>query len=778
MNRINMKSYLKFLSRNKLYTAIEAVGLVVSLAFVILIGSYVRQQWQVARGKPEWKHYYAVGILKDFVNMAPDGLAAALKDAIPGVDKATVYTSRGFEPTVGDVCFRRTGIKAIEPDFLDMFPISWAQGSEEDLKGDRVAVSEEILAQLGSDDILGKRLTTDRDTLTISAVFKDIGTPMFQDVKFLRVLDSEPLSPGAYGGTYCLISSSMPEKDLRAAVNSFFKAHDINKWSWNDDVDLNGSLVRMDQMYFSDQNRAGNGIAKGNRSLLVMLSAVVLLLLLSSVFNYINLSAAFAGKRIKEMGTRAILGASRGSIVRAFLAESLLFTAVCATLSIILAYLFTPILTRYVETHSGSSVISVPFSWQWDWISVGVLVLLVLALGLLAGWIPSRIASKYDAVQIVKGDYRVRNKRIFSKVFIVFQTALAVLLVSFALVLEHQFSYMAHRPLGADVHDLYIQFLVSQPHADAVEQLPFVTESGLSTGYPGGPGWKVSSTIKELSNKQVTVSILQCTPKVFEMFHFDIVEDFHLPSGAGLWVSESALAELEMNPDLPILPQGIGFVNGMEVAGIIKDFAVTDAAHVDGKETGIVAVDKDLNSHYMVLKITGDHKEAEKTLREMYTRYSMEEDGDEGMPEMSGFIQDKLVRGLDEAKKYMRLMELFMYLAILVALLGLLAMSALFASEQTHDVAVRKVFGGTVGGEVMRGVGSYMLLVAIACVLAVPVAVWLCGRYLEGFNYRISNYGWIFAVAVAIALVISFLAVLWQTLKAARTNPAVELKKE
>ena len=773
-----MKSYLKFLSRNKLYTAIQALGLIVSLAFVILIGAYVRQQWQVAKGKPEWKNYYAVGILKDFVNMAPDGLAAALKDAIPGVDKATVYTSRGFEPTVGDVCFRRTGVKAIEPDFLDMFPISWVQGSEEDLKGDRVAISEEILAQLGSDEVLGDRLTTARDTLTISAVFKDMGTPMFQDVKFLRILDSEPLSPGATGGTYCLISSSMPEGDLRAALNSFFKAHDINKWTWNDDLDFNGSLVRMDQMYFSDLNRAGNGMARGNRSLLLMLTAVVLLLLMSAVFNYINLSAAFAEKRVKEMGMRAILGASKGSIIRTFLLESLLFTAVCAVLSIVLAYYFTPILTRYVEMNTASKVISVPFSWQWDCVSVGMLVLLVLGLGLLAGWIPSRIASRYDPVQIVKGDYRVRNKRIFSKVFIVFQTALAVLLVSFALVLEHQFSYMAHRPLGADVDDLYMQYLVSQPHADAVKQLTFVTESGLSTGYPGGPGWKVSSTIKDLSNKQVTVSFLQCTPEVFEMFHFDIVEDFHLPPGAGLWVSESALAELEMDPDLPILPQGIGFVNGMEVAGIIKDFAVTDAAHVDGKETGIVAVDKDLNSHFMILKIAGDHKEAEKTLREIYTRFSMEEDGDEGMPEMSGFIQDKLAQGLDEAKKYMRLMELFMYLAILVALLGLLAMSALFASEQTHDIAVRKVLGGTVGGEVMRGVGAYMLLVIIASIIAVPIAVWLSGHYLEGFNYRISNYGWIFAVAVVISLLISFLAVLWQTLKAAKTNPAIELKKE
>ena len=775
-----MKSYLKSLSRNKLYTAIEAVGLIVSLAFVILIGSYVRQQWQVSKGEQEWKHYYAVGILTDFVNMAPEGLAGAIKEEIPGVDKASVLTStRGGSPNVGDICFRRMGVKVVEPDFFDMFPIPWVEGSEADLGGDHVAISEKVLAQLGpAEEVLGKRLTTERDTLTISAVFKDMGTPMFQNVDFLCVRDPQPLSPGAFGGTYCLISSSMPEKDLRAAVNSFFKAHDINKWTWNDDLDLNGSMVRMDQMYFSDLNRAGNGIAKGNRSLLVMLSAVVLLLLLSSVFNYINLSAAFAGKRIKEMGTRAILGASRGSIVRTFLAESLLFTAVCATLSIVLAYYLTPVLTRYVETRSGSDAISVPFSWQWDWISVGVLVLLVLVLGLLAGWIPSRIASKYDAVQVVKGDYRLKNKRLFSKVFIVFQTALAVLLLSFALILEHQFSHMVHRPLGANVDNLYFQYLVSQAHADAVEQLPFVTESGYSSGYPGGPGWKVGVTLQELSNKQVTVSYLQCNPKVFEMFQFDIVEDFHLSSGGGVWVTESTLAELEMDPVNPVFPQGLGYVANREIAGILKDFAVTDAAHVDGQETGIVVVDKDLETDYLVLKIDGDHKEAEKTLRELYTRFSMEQDGYEGMPELSGFIQDELTQRLDEAKKYMRLMELFMYLAILVSVLGLLAMSALFASEQTHDIAVRKVFGGTVGGEVLRGVGTYMLLVLIACVIAVPVAIWLSGRYLESYNYRISGYGWIFAVAAVIALAISFLAVLWQTLKAANTNPAIELKKE
>ena len=196
----------------------------------------------------------------------------------------------------------------------------------------------------------------------------------------------------------------------------------------------------MDRLYFADLN-GGMAFHKGRLSLLRMLFAVVILLLLSAVFNYINLSAALAGKRTKEMGMRAILGATRGQIVRKYLVESLVFTFVCAGAAILV---------------------------------VGV----ALVTGLLAGWIPSRMASRYNPVQVVKGDYRLRSKRVFSKIFIVFQTALSVLLVAFALVMERQYSHMIHQPVGADVEDMFVQSILSEPHANAVRELPFVKASG------------------------------------------------------------------------------------------------------------------------------------------------------------------------------------------------------------------------------------------------------------------------------------------------------------
>ena len=126
----------------------------------------------------------------------------------------------------------------------------------------------------------------------------------------------------------------------------------------------------------------------------------------------------------------------------------------------------------------------------------------------------------------------------------------------------------------------------------------------------------------------------------------------------------------------------------------------------------------------------------------------------------------------------MRLMELFMILALLLSLLDLLAMSTYFADEKAHDIAVRKVFGGTVDTEAWRTIWDYMVLVGIACIIGIPIAVYAAQEYLKDFIYKLEGYWWIFLVAVLLTGLIAFVSVIWQVLKAARTNPAVELKKE
>ena len=126
----------------------------------------------------------------------------------------------------------------------------------------------------------------------------------------------------------------------------------------------------------------------------------------------------------------------------------------------------------------------------------------------------------------------------------------------------------------------------------------------------------------------------------------------------------------------------------------------------------------------------------------------------------------------------MRLMELFMSISIFISLIGLIAMSSYFAAEREKDIALRKVYGGTVASETSRNLRDYLFMTLAACIIGIPVAIWLGDMYLEEFPYRIHLGLPVALIAASAAFIISLAAVLWQTLRAARTNPAEALKKE
>ena len=183
-------------------------------------------------------------------------------------------------------------------------------------------------------------------------------------------------------------------------------------------------------------------------------------------------------------------------------------------------------------------------------------------------------------------------------------------------------------------------------------------------------------------------------------------------------------------------------------------------------------------SNSLLIGTTGEDKSYDEAIRNAYREFRLETSGVEEPAWRHGFINDINRSQLLPVRRTLRLVELFAVLAVLISLLGLLAMSTYFADENTKQIAVRKVFGSDVKQETWRTVRSYMLLVGAACLIGIPLAVWAARLYLERFAYRAEGYGWVFALAVVISLAIAFGTVLWQTLKAARTNPAVELKKE
>jgi putative ABC transport system permease protein len=313
------------------------------------------------------------------------------------------------------------------------------------------------------------------------------------------------------------------------------------------------------------------------------------------------------------------------------------------------------------------------------------------------------------------------------------------------------------------------------PLKDALERLPFVKRIGVSTSVPGTMANGQYSLARD--GKDILYRLYKMDSTAFRMFNFEILEDFNAPVFNSVWFTDESFAATGLDDDYRDISELSRRTEGCEhLAGVIKAFP-TNLANTGEEEYAVVSVvrPEDIWWCGYVIEVTGDRKEAQTKIMEAYEDFAREREVYSNYP---GWIDEYISEAWKPARSNMRLVEVFMLLSILISLLGLVAMSTYYADEKSHDIAVRKVFGGTVDTETGRTIRDYMVLVGIACIIGIPVSVFVAQRYLESFIYRLENYWWIFVLAVLITFAMAFASVLWQTLKAARTNPATELKKE
>ena len=790
-----MSSYLKFLSRNKLYTAIEAVGLAVSLAFVILIGSYVVQQYQVAHESAQWKRTFVLGS-EDFLGLTYWD-KEELEMNIPEVEAAThmaLLWSSVIQ--IGEQPCQVTGIEA-DADFFKVFPqYRLLEGSLDGFVGkDDILVSESLSRKM--DVQIGQIIKVDGTDHTVKGIYADFGEAFFMPADIIANIKAtwaaeqakEFNSIGNYT-TWFKVREDADLADVQSKVAALLHKNYDPTWS-AEKVDK-WRAYRMDEAFFF--TGSSNGLTRtGNVRMLRLLTVVVLLLLLSAIFNYVNLSLALTGKRAKEMATRRLLGADKGSILWKYIGESVAFTAACFAAALLLADLLAPMVNSLVSTSDPDEMMlglgdtSVRLSFMLTPGYILAYLAGILVLGTVCGLLPAFTASRYQPIDVIKGTLRRQNKMVLGKVFIVVQNVLSVFLIAMALVMEVQMRHMLTRPMHAATDNrYYIEYSAQNYDAmklfkDKVERLPFVTKVGVGRGIPGFVNMTMGIRVDE--EHHVDMPVIACDSTYFRLLGLEVEEDFGHPLVHSLWMSRSAFNAAGVSDTSTVFPRRIS-MNGARpefIGGIVTDYPSRPASENSQNPNGGVIVTRveELNySNSLLIGTTGEDKSYDEAIRNAYREFRLETSGVEEPAWRHGFINDINRSQLLPVRRTLRLVELFAVLAVLISLLGLLAMSTYFADENTKQIAVRKVFGSDVKQETWRTVRSYMLLVGAACLIGIPLAVWAARLYLERFAYRAEGYGWVFALAVVISLAIAFGTVLWQTLKAARTNPAVELKKE
>ncbi len=781
-----MKSYINFLSRNKLYTAIEAVGLSVSLAFVILIGTYIWQQYRVVSEVHDHDRIYIIGTT-DFLGM---GLydKDAIDSKIPEIEVSARYSYYQYPEKIGlNGEFRTASDNAdVDRELFAIFPeyCELVAGSLEDFNSvDDILLSESFADSFSEEDLVGQILVTDMGEQRVAGIYADRKNSMFPDSDIIRIRERSVINELrdmiSETFTFFMIRDGISREEVESKIASHCE-------SWYPEDELAGSEVRLyslKELYFSDLENMET--AHANKSFLTVLFYVVLALLISSVFNYINLSFAMTGKRAKEMATRRLVGASGRDVFAKCILESVSFTLVCFAVALMTAKAFEPAMNRFlVDT---SATLFVPLSID---LTVGYLFVtlsLVVLIGVIAGAVPAWHAANYKSAEVINGLYRRKSKMVFSKIFIIVQNALSVVLISVAILMESQLSFMLNRPLNSDSENMFYfesestrDSGVRDMLADEFTALPEVVNAGVANGYQGN--MEDSFTFHSKFGRQVRLRSMVCNSSYFLMLNPVVVADFGAPLAGSLWFCESAAADLgldrtnahefadefkSMFPDMRY-----------HVGGIIKD--IPNSGALDSQNYGtVLLVNRDTDVLYggIVLETVSEEPEVRESILAAYDGF-VKKQGIYDVVEEAVFVSDTIYSSLEPARRQIRLVEIFMFIAVLLSFMGLLAMSTYFTEQKSKEIAVRKVFGGTVESETFSGILSYMFMVLTACVIGLPAAIYASVRYLEQFAIRIGGCWWIFVVAVLLSFVISLLSVLWQVLKAARTNPATELKKE
>ncbi|MGI6718522.1 MAG: ABC transporter permease [Bacteroidales bacterium] len=801
-----MKSYFKFLSRNKLYTIIEALGLIISLAFVILIGSYVVQQYSVIKETPESDRIYMLGT-DNFISLGFWD-KEAIDPAVPEIEIST----RIMHP---DECLLEVtdnkincNYTEVDPEFFEIFPNhAPIEGSVSSfIDPSNIFVSRSIANRISKngESVIGKAIkisniydeNSDDDFFIISGIFEDIEnslilpTDCFININnnpeakyFLSQQDMNQPNRGKYqsAGSTLTIFRLVKGADKNSMIN---KVIDICNKNY-DNKFIKAKVFSLEEVFFND--KSNYHLRHSNKSLLNILSIVVLLLLFSAIINYINLTFALAGKRAKEMATRRLLGAGKNNIFLRFIFESLIFTGICFTIALIVAQALVPMMNSLLIGQDPAYFIPIKINFSVKYIFYYIVSILIL--GTICGLAPAFFLLQFSPIDIVRGSFRSRNKMVFSNIFIVLQNVLAVILISIAILMEIQMKHMLRRPLNTNTDNLYFLQLGEekvkdlQLFEDKLKALPCVKRIGYGSHIPGNIGILFST--QALNQRDINLSMIVCDSNYFNMFGFKKIEDYGYPLINSIWIGETtskALGGIRDSTEA-MFTNSFTFNNSLcdKVGGVVTDIPTSSATNTYQNPYWAVLIDNIDNLRYNcnpLIETTDESKETLLAINNAYKEYSIEKFGTEKQPYLSGFIRDINKFKLSEVNKTKRLLELFMVLAVLLSALGLFAMSTYFANESSKDIAIRKVFGGTVISETLRYVKLYMYLIIIACIIGLPISIWACRRYLEQFSYRVENYWWIFIVAILITLLIAFLSVVWQVHKVTKTNPANVLKKE
>lgn len=784
-----MKSYFVFLSRNKLYAAIQLFGLSVAMGFIILLISYARTEFSVGRNQSLSGEIYLAGSGETY--HLPVNTPTRLFANMPEIrDWARVGQNEKIDIEQEDGTIQAEAL-AVDTSFFKFFDYE-LRGTERNkvlAAPDEVILSESFARKMfPGKDAVGQILRVHgRNPYVVVGVTEDFDADdLFKpaDILTSMMVEEKRFAHGNFRfPTFVRLADGVSQERARKALLKQCTAEykdwteeKKDEWNWL----WGASVTPLKDVYFSPIK---SNLRHGNRQMVMALSLVTLILLVSAVFNYINLTLAQVGKRAKETATRRLLGDQIMTVIGRNFGEALIFVLGSFACAGMLSVIIRPWFEKLLESRI--------YFFADMWTVSGTAVMLFLT-AFLAGLLPAMIVSRFKPIDVVKGSFRYYNRKLFSHVFIVGQNIISTLLIAVGLTMTVQMHHLDTLPMGYNTeglveittYDLGKSAEGIQPLVNALKALPEVKDVGIYGNTPYNcttNGVQMPGDDGEAEHfPWLSLSIMDST--CFRMLGFEVLEQYCSPEEDQLWISEETRNRFDVSPEHPFFGDTKND-SGYRVCGIIRDYRSYDAME-EPMEDVHNAVQVHNNASLCVYLLAELHKmneaQTDETLvkiKDICSQMSVEMCGvDKNLSVVT--VLEELAEPMKQQHNITTLVLCFMAVSVLISALGMLGMSISYSEQNSKQIALRRVMGATTGNAVWELARPFLLLSLLAALIAMPFAIMAIKRYLEDFYNRIDFPWWIIAVSLIISLLISLISVIWHALIVAHRNPVESIRTE
>jgi len=527
--------------------------------------------------------------------------------------------------------------------------------------------------------------------------------------------------------------------------------------------------------------------ANGNISYVYIFSIIAIFILVIACINFMNLSTARSTERGKEVGIRKVLGSRKGHLIGQFLTESILITLISASLALLVASLVLPAFNELADRPLSILQIAAP-------LPVVTIIGIIIIVGLLAGLYPAFFIASFAPLTVLKGALKTKGGTGLRNGLVIAQFAISITLISATLIVFQQMDFMLSKPLGFDQDNVIVIENVGdlnpgpgldynrfETFKNEINSIPQVKVSSYTSNMPGDLTGDFAASVPGTGEKEsMVMRQMIFDDEIPEVLGMELIEgrffSKEFDDSLSMVLNESAVGKLGLDDPVgkKILQIGTG-VDPIEftIVGVIRDFHF-QSLHVDLKPAAFTSVEGP-NAFLSKLVIKIDQQNTKESLDQIEAKWH---EFVPGSPFKSYFLDTDMEEFYSAERATSKIFSIFTILAIVIACIGLLGLSAFIINQRIKEIGVRKVLGASIPQIIVLLSTGFVKLIGIAALIAIPASYFWMSEWMNGFAYTAGINWMVFLYAAIAALVIGVGVVSFQAVKAALANPVDSLKDE